>query len=283
MAANRMLMGGPSPHLITVYYHHKIEAIRIVSKALKDATDPARVSDDALIAIAVLSVLENSSGFVEVGRRHLDAFDRARFAGSDFPLVPRAIEEVPMSDLLSQIPQGAHFTLTAMFHELKCLSLDMTPSSETLPRAEWLERLNALGLSMHRMMARELFKLSTDNKPLRAYSIAGNIFLCRYLRALGEPDKERDLIWYPPRFLLWLLFVGGTAGEGRTRREWFRAQITPVRAQLGLESWDDTLNILSMFPFVRGCYIPYQALWEESSHASRASGCLESQVTNNRT
>lgn len=58
MAANRMLMGGPSPHPITVYYHHKIEAIRIISKALKDATDPASVSDDAVIAIAVLSILE---------------------------------------------------------------------------------------------------------------------------------------------------------------------------------------------------------------------------------
>lgn len=206
-----------------------------------------------------------------------------------------------MGDLLSQIPQGAHFTPMAMFHELKCLSLDMTPSSETLPRTEWLERLNALGLSMHHMMAGELFELSTDNKPLRAYSIAGNIFLCRYLRelplnntvfnylsdfpsrALDEPDEERDFIWYPPRFLLWLLFVGGTVAEGRTRREWFRAQIPAVQAQLGLEKRDDTLSILSLFPFVRGCYIPYQALWEESGHASKASVYLEVEVTKGRT
>lgn len=195
-----------------------------------------------------------------------------------------------MGDLLSQIPEGAHFISTAMFREPKCLSLDMTPNSETLPTTEWLERLNALGLSMHRMMAGELFELSTDNKPLRAYSIAGNIFLCRYLRelplsntvfdylldclsrALDEPDKERNPIWYPPRFLHWLLFVGSTTAEGRTQRKWFRAQIPVVQVQLGLEKWDDTLRILSMFPFVRGCYIPYQALWKESGHASKASG-----------
>lgn len=58
MAVNRMLMSGSTPHLITVYYHHKVEALRMVRKVLHDAKDPASVSDDALIAIVVLSILE---------------------------------------------------------------------------------------------------------------------------------------------------------------------------------------------------------------------------------
>jgi hypothetical protein len=58
VAVNRMLLSGSSPHLITVYYHHKIEAIRVISKSLQDAGDPSNISDDALVAIACLSILE---------------------------------------------------------------------------------------------------------------------------------------------------------------------------------------------------------------------------------
>jgi hypothetical protein len=187
-----------------------------------------------------------------------------------------------MSDLLSQIPEDAHFTLTTMFHELKCLSLNMTPSSEIMPKAEWLERLNALGLSMHRMMAGEFFEMSAENIPRRAYSIAGNIFLCLYLRelplsspvfdylldclvrALAETNSERNIQWYPPRFLLWLLFIGGAAAEDRARRAWFIEQIPAVQAQLRLETWDEVIAVLSKFPFVSACYQSFQKLWEES-------------------
>lgn len=58
MAVNRMLISGPSPHLITVFYHHKIEAMRIIRKSLQGATDPTSISDDTLIAIVTLSILE---------------------------------------------------------------------------------------------------------------------------------------------------------------------------------------------------------------------------------
>lgn len=198
-----------------------------------------------------------------------------------------------MRDLLSQIPQNTHSILTTMFHELKCLSLDMTPSSVLMPEAEWLQRLNALGLSMHRMMAGNFFETGTDNMPLRAYSIVGNIFLCLFLRelpldssiydylldclshALEEKNIRKDLRWYPDRFLLWLLFVGGASAAGRARQGWFKAQIPAVQARLNLETWTDVLTVLRMFPFVNGCNIHFQKLWEGSKQAVYTSGAAE--------
>ncbi|KAJ5703930.1 hypothetical protein N7493_011068 [Penicillium malachiteum] len=172
-----------------------------------------------------------------------------------------------------------------MFHELKCLSLDMTPSSEVMPKAEWLQRLNALGLSMHRMMAGGFFQTGIDNVPLRAYTIVGYIFLCLFLRelppsspifdylleclshALSEQNVTKDIKWYPDRFLLWLLFVGGASAAGRTQRVWFRAQIPAVQARLNLKTRDETLAVLYIFPFVGACYTPFQELWEETESA----------------
>ncbi|KAJ5613932.1 hypothetical protein N7528_007586 [Penicillium herquei] len=58
MAVNRMLISGPSPHLMAVFYHHKIEAIRMIRKSLKDTSDPVSISGDTLVAIATLSILE---------------------------------------------------------------------------------------------------------------------------------------------------------------------------------------------------------------------------------
>lgn len=187
-----------------------------------------------------------------------------------------------MSDLLSQIPQDAHSTLMTIFHELKCLSLEMTPNSEVMPKSEWLQRLNALGLSMHRTMADGFIDTVTDSMPVRAYSVVGNIFLCLFLRelplsnpvfdylldclshALNEENMTIDVRWYPDRFLLWLLFVGGAAAAGRTRRGWFRGQVLAVQARLKMETWTDALAVLQIFPFVAGCYASFQELWEES-------------------
>lgn len=82
--------------------------------------------------------------------------------------------------------------------------------------------------------------------------------------ALNEENMTIDVRWYPDRFLLWLLFVGGAAAAGRTRREWFRGQVLAVQARLKMETWTDVLAVLQIFPFVAGCYASFQELWEES-------------------
>ncbi|KAJ5725986.1 uncharacterized protein N7483_007343 [Penicillium malachiteum] len=183
-----------------------------------------------------------------------------------------------------------------MFHDLKCLSLDMTPSSEVMPKSEWLQRLNALGLSMHRMMAGGFFQTGIDNIPLRAYTIVGYIFLCLFLRelplssrifdylleclsqALNEKNMRRDARWYPDRFLLWLLFVGGASAAGRTQRGWFGAQIPAVQARLNIKSCDEALSLLSIFTFVAACYTPFQELWEETESVLKTAEDVERQL-----
>lgn len=60
-ASHWMHLGGSKSEALPVYYHHKIEAIRMVNTSLVD--DESAVSDGTIAAIACLAISEVRTGF----------------------------------------------------------------------------------------------------------------------------------------------------------------------------------------------------------------------------
>lgn len=142
---------------------------------------------------------------------------------------------------------------------------------------------------------------SLSSAAWRAYPISGTIFLCLMLRGLSinsnvfdylvnslvnafqetvaasqneeyeykyedeyeQEDDDDDTDRYPPNILLWLLFVGGAAAEGRQYRQWFLGQISRRLSELRLDSWQETRAALKVFPYIDECDGYFRKIWEE--------------------
>lgn len=103
---------------------------------------------------------------------------------------------------------------------------------------------------------------------LREVPISSSIldnFITRLRTALGILEPER--IWrdFPPSFLLWVLFIGGWAAEGRLDRPWYLSYVAWLSTQMQLEFWGEAKGVLTQYCFVDSlCEIPCRMLWDEA-------------------
>lgn len=64
-----------------------------------------------------------------------------------------------------------------------------------------------------------------------------------------QEDDDDDIDRYPPNILLWLLFVGGAAAEGRRYRQWFfgsnfaQAKSITTRLMAGDEGGSNSVSV----------------------------------------
>lgn len=173
-----------------------------------------------------------------------------------------------------------------MFLELKHLSLTM-PKKNSIHNTQqdlWMNKVDACGLNMHKILASELNSDVSEQHPggvWRVYTISANIFLCLFLRKtmLGSPvlkyltgslisalDNEATTkTGVPASVLLWVLFLGGSAAEGSTQREWFMNRLPGLLLLLSMKTWKDAQDQLALFPYVDGCAVPFEKIWREVS------------------
>lgn len=81
-------------------------------------------------------------------------------------------------------------------------------------------------------------------------------------------NLTREEMWshFPPKLLLWALFIAGIASVGCTERLWFSEILGQLRGSLQLESWEDVKGILIEYAWVEAfCSRPCMKFWEESS------------------
>lgn len=147
-------------------------------------------------------------------------------------------------------------------------------------QSAWLNELNLTEFKMHTILENELISghSSPEFVSWRAYPITGTIFLCMWLRQLSIRSNVIDYLvdslvytleetglenTYPLRILLWLLFVGGSAAEGRRSRRWFLVHTSRSLHSLKVDSWESVKNALLVFPYVEECGEPFRRLWDE--------------------
>lgn len=184
-----------------------------------------------------------------------------------------------LEHILKDVPQSIHPSIRWMFLGLKHLSMTM-PAPHSANHAKhdvWLDEVDAFGLNMHKILAGDLSSRAAVYCGLwRVYTIAGNIFLCLFLRktCLGSPvlkylmnllisATEKDKAGIPAPILLWFLFVGGAAAEGSSRRQWFLTRLPGVLLLLSIESWHDARDQLVVFPYTDGCALSFKKIWSE--------------------
>ena len=90
-------------------------------------------------------------------------------------------------------------------------------------------------------------------------------FVTRLRTALVILKPERVWQEFSPVFLLWVLFIGGWAAEGRLDRHWYSIHVAWLSAQMELESWDQARSILTEYCFVDFiCENPCRKLWDDA-------------------
>lgn len=92
--------------------------------------------------------------------------------------------------------------------------------------------------------------------------------LDNFLRRLRSAWEQliSDGLWreVPPGLLLWILFIGGWAAQGRSDRSWFTSNIAWLTKKMELKKWTDTKNLLTEYIFIESfCERPCKALWNE--------------------
>ncbi|KIM95881.1 hypothetical protein OIDMADRAFT_58972 [Oidiodendron maius Zn] len=99
-------------------------------------------------------------------------------------------------------------------------------------------------------------------------SILGN-FITRLRTALSFLKRENNWQEIPHGFLLWMLFIGGWAAEGRQDRSWYSDHIAWLGTQMKLEFWEQAKNVISEYAYVDSiCERPGRKLWGESKYRS---------------
>jgi hypothetical protein len=202
-------------------------------------------------------------------------------------------EQGTQEDAVDNLPQNAHVSIRNMMRSLQQLSTTMPRTAvDITQQSAWLDRLNVTEFETHRILENDLNLQTVGSSSFtewRAYPIAGSIFLCLWLRqlslrsnvfdylvdslvyALKEEEEEEVAAMeqdneeqhYPTNVLLWFLFVGGAAAEGRRNRQWFLGQISQTLRKLDLNSWQSTQGLLTVFPYVEECEGSYKKIWEE--------------------
>jgi len=71
-------------------------------------------------------------------------------------------------------------------------------------------------------------------------------------------------IYFPPKFLLWVLVVSNLAAARHTDRGWLLQILKQLQRKLALDSWEAAKDILVEFAWVEHvCTRPASLLWKE--------------------
>jgi hypothetical protein len=71
-------------------------------------------------------------------------------------------------------------------------------------------------------------------------------------------------IHFPPKLLMWALFIAGTTSLGADRL-WLGELLSQLRMMLHLESWEELKAVLIEYAWVEvTCSSPCKALWDDS-------------------
>jgi hypothetical protein len=197
--------------------------------------------------------------------------------------------EVSMGNIFAEDFAGLHPSVQVMFAELNHLSAltvdTADPGNAKEDISSFSQMLDAAEQRMFRMTHCEPGEVNSPSGAffrMRAYPTSGTIFLYLYLRktppssnasdyyvanlrdALTDGNVIDDAGTFPPKVLLWVLFMGGIAAEGRAQRQWFRTQSARIRESLALGTWAAARQILARFPFSGAdCESHCQAFWGE--------------------
>ncbi|EED17370.1 hypothetical protein TSTA_112060 [Talaromyces stipitatus ATCC 10500] len=312
VATHRILISGRGNErhksdLVAAYYHHKVQTIQIVNESL--ARQPNNITFDVQVAIAILGIVEYTTGSLDNAQKHMaglqvimdanggtigappDHYSALGIVKIANMLISNDQHDHPMNNerrmldgILTKLPGDCHPSIPSMFHSLKHLSTTMprNPAVTIAQQSSWLDQLNITELQMHQIIENELISqtdaLTTPFVTSRVYPIAGSIFLCLWLRQLSIQSNVLDylvdsLIYaldeieheqqYPSVILLWLLFVGGAAAEGRRTRQWFLGRLSNAVQTLNLDSWRRVKNVLEALPYVDECDEYLRRIWEE--------------------
>ena len=94
-------------------------------------------------------------------------------------------------------------------------------------------------------------------------------FITRLRTALSYLKRENNWQEIPHGFLLWMLFIGGWAAEGRQHRSWYSDHIAWLGTEMKLEFWEQAKNVISEYACVDSiCDRPGRKLWGESKYRS---------------
>jgi hypothetical protein len=182
-----------------------------------------------------------------------------------------------------------HPAVQSMFTELNHLSALMAEKSASSLIYDEKDSFNeTLNIAEQRIFRITHCEPDGVNSPkgalfaLRAYPTSGSIFLYLYLRkippsstaldyfiptlqdALIDGNVIDDRAKFPLQALLWVLFMGGIASDGRVQRQWFQEQASKTRTALGLDSWSAARQLLIKFPFTGAdCELHYRKFWSE--------------------
>ncbi|KAE8553738.1 hypothetical protein EYB25_005120 [Talaromyces marneffei] len=226
VATHRILISGGSnsrhdSDLMAAYYHHKVQAIQIVNQSL--ARDLNAVAYDVQVAIAVLAIIEYTTGTIENARNHMSGLREIMAANGgtvgapadhhlSFGIVklanklvsnghqdyPSNHESRTLDYILTNLPRDSHPSIRSMFHSLKHLATTMpqAPSGNMTQQSAWLDQLNITELKMHRILENDYSPRhpSSSFVTWRAYPIAGSIFLCLWLRQLSLRSNVLDYL-----------------------------------------------------------------------------------------
>ncbi|KAK9235103.1 hypothetical protein V1525DRAFT_435000 [Lipomyces kononenkoae] len=291
-ASHFMRLGGQRPDIQSAYYHHKVEAIRIINGALVDRT--TAMSDEIISAVACLTISDRAEGNLETASVHLAGLERLLELrakdqiGYGSPMLERLIILINSRVLIrARLPRSERQSLeidrresvlsgktgqypssfsklpsrvVSMLLELQRLteliaSEPMSSVNHCQPKL-LTEGITALEFSIHNLSHNaELFSFRS-----RMYLIAGVLYICLFLRKVAQPDpiysyyvghlkesletaKATELEHCPTDVMLWIVFLGFVASEGRKNEEWFKTRARSLKKTLNLRSWEDTSRI----------------------------------------
>ena len=90
-------------------------------------------------------------------------------------------------------------------------------------------------------------------------------FVTRLKTALSYLKVEKFWRESPHGFLLWVLFIGGWAAEGRSDRSWYSTQLAWLSMRMKVEMWEHAKSLLNEYAFMNClCDRPCRELWDES-------------------
>ena len=90
-------------------------------------------------------------------------------------------------------------------------------------------------------------------------------FITRLKTALSYLKVENFWRESPHGFLLWVLFIGGWAAEGRPDRSWYSTQLAWLSMKMKVEMWEHAKSLLTEYVFMNYlCERPCRKLWDES-------------------
>ncbi|KAK9369638.1 hypothetical protein V1509DRAFT_470601 [Lipomyces kononenkoae] len=211
-ASHFMRLSGQRSDIQSAYYHHKVEAIRIINGALIDRT--TAMSDEIISAVACLTISEGANGDLETASVHLAGLERllelrskdqigygspalerliilARLLSSERQSLEIARQQSMVSGKTAQYPSSFSKLpprVISMLLELQRLTeliaSQSTSSPDRCKTKAFIEDITALEFSIYQLS----HKAESFSFRSMMYVIAGTLYICLFLRKVPQSD-----------------------------------------------------------------------------------------------